>query len=34
MQSQADHIESIKRMYKGKRIAILPDYGGEVKGDS
>jgi arsenite-transporting ATPase len=32
--SQTGYIEELQRMYSGKRIAILPDYGGEVKGKS
>jgi arsenite-transporting ATPase len=32
--SQTGYIDNLQRMYSGKRIAILPDYGGEVKGES
>src|SRR5512136_155305 len=32
--SQASYIDQIKAMYSSKRIALLPDYGGEVKGDA
>lgn len=34
MASQTAYIDSIKNKYCDKRIAILPDYGGEVKGGS
>jgi arsenite-transporting ATPase len=34
MASQTGYIEMIKSKYGDKKIAILPDYGGEVKGDS
>jgi arsenite-transporting ATPase len=34
MASQATYIDTIKNKYSDKRIAILPDYGGEVKGNS
>lgn len=32
LESQTDHIATIRRMYGDKRIALLPDYSGEVKG--
>jgi arsenite-transporting ATPase len=32
--SQTGYIGELQRTYSGKRIAILPDYGGEVKGKS
>jgi arsenite-transporting ATPase len=32
--SQTNYIDQIKAMYSSKRIAVLPDYGGEVKGDA
>jgi arsenite-transporting ATPase len=32
--SQTGYIDILQRMYSGKRIAVLPDYGGEVKGES
>ncbi len=31
--SQTAYIDDLQKKYSGKRIAILPDYGGEVKGD-
>lgn len=34
MASQTTYIEAIKNKYCDKRVAILPDYGGEVKGSS
>jgi hypothetical protein len=33
MSSQTNYIEDLQKKYSDKRIAILPDYGGEVKGD-
>jgi arsenite-transporting ATPase len=32
--SQVGYIDEIRKMYGDKRIAVLPDYGGEVKGDA
>ena len=32
--SQVRYIDELKKMYSSKRIAVLPDYGGEVKGDA
>ncbi|NMC10813.1 MAG: TRC40/GET3/ArsA family transport-energizing ATPase [Methanothrix sp.] len=34
MTSQRSYIQGIKARYSDKRIAILPDYGAEVKGDA
>lgn len=31
--SQTTYIRDLQRRYAGKHIAVLPDYGGEVKGD-
>jgi arsenite-transporting ATPase len=33
MSSQTSYIEDLQKTYGDKRIAVLPDYGGEVKGD-
>lgn len=33
MDSQTSYIQDLQKTYMDKRIAILPDYGGEVKGD-
>ncbi len=32
--SQIGYIEELRKMYGNKRVAVLPDYGGEVKGES
>jgi arsenite-transporting ATPase len=32
--SQTGYIDELLKIYSGKRIALLPDYGGEVKGQS
>jgi hypothetical protein len=34
MSSQDAYIQDLKQRYGGKSIAILPDYGAEVKGDA
>jgi arsenite-transporting ATPase len=34
MSSQDAHIQDLRQRYGGKSIAILPDYGAEVKGDA
>ncbi len=33
MASQTSYIQDIRNRYHDKDIVILPDYGGEVKGD-
>ena len=33
MASQSSHIQDIRNRYQDKRIVILPDYGGEIKGE-
>jgi hypothetical protein len=32
MASQTSYIQELRTMYSNKRIALLPDYGAEVKG--
>ncbi|MDM7939145.1 MAG: TRC40/GET3/ArsA family transport-energizing ATPase [Methanothrix sp.] len=34
MRSQRSYIQALQALYSDKRIAILPDYGAEVKGDA
>ena len=33
MASQSSHIQDIRNRCQDKRIVILPDYGGEIKGE-